>query len=52
MRIEYRYQYRSSDQPYPRGVPAGEVDPGWHVHEGLRGTDNQAILSVGPDAEG
>ncbi|MEV4800467.1 hypothetical protein AB0K18_10670 [Nonomuraea sp. NPDC049421] len=52
MRIEYRYRYRGSDQPYPHGVPAGDVDPGWHVHEGLRGTDDQAILFVGPEAEG
>ncbi|MFF0771031.1 hypothetical protein ACFYUK_19250 [Nonomuraea wenchangensis] len=50
--IEYRYQYRGSDRPYPNGIPADKVDPDWYIHEGLRGTENQAILFVGPEPEG
>ncbi|WP_049556245.1 hypothetical protein [Nonomuraea sp. SBT364] len=47
--VEYRYQYRGSDQPYPHGIPADKVDPDWYVHEGLVGSENQAILFVGPE---
>lgn len=50
--IEYRYQYRGSDQPYPQGIPADKVDPNWYIHDGLRGSENQAILFVGPVPEG
>ncbi|MFD8557942.1 hypothetical protein ACFV1N_11720 [Streptosporangium canum] len=50
--IEYRYRYRGSDRPYPNGVPADKVDPNWYIHDGLRGSEDQAILFVGPEPEG
>ncbi|MGW3365369.1 hypothetical protein ACWDOR_20780 [Streptosporangium canum] len=50
--IEYRYRYRGSDRPYPHGVPADKVDPNWYIHDGLRGSEDQAILFVGPEPEG
>ncbi|GGO62662.1 hypothetical protein [Nonomuraea cavernae] len=49
--IEYRYSFLGSDRPYPNGVPADKVDPGWYVHDGLVGSENQAILFVGPEPE-
>jgi hypothetical protein len=50
--VEYRYQHRGSDRPYPNGIPADKVDPDWYVHDGLLGSENQAILFVGPVPEG
>ncbi|NJP96048.1 hypothetical protein HCN51_42570 [Nonomuraea sp. FMUSA5-5] len=52
LEIEYRYSYRGSDQPYPKGVPASQVRPDWYVHDGLHGDAGQVILFVGPEAAG
>jgi hypothetical protein len=47
--LSYRYEYRGSDQPYPDGVPADKVQPGWYVHDyALSDTPGQLILFVSP----
>jgi hypothetical protein len=51
--LSYRYEYRGSDQPYPDGVPADKVRPGWYVHDyALSGTPGQLIIFVGPGRTG
>jgi hypothetical protein len=48
-RLSYRYEYHDSDEPYPEGVPAAKVQPGWYVHSYALGEPAELILFVGPD---
>ncbi|WP_433368653.1 hypothetical protein [Streptosporangium sp. CA-115845] len=52
VKIEYRYEYRGTDKPYPNGIPADRVQPNWYVHNGVPGTEGQIILFVGPEPRG
>ncbi|WUI01030.1 hypothetical protein OHR68_04195 [Spirillospora sp. NBC_00431] len=52
LKVEYRYEYRASDLPYPGGVPADKVRPAWYVHDGSPGGPGTVILFVGPERLG
>jgi hypothetical protein len=46
---EYRYEGADGDnRPYPNGIPAAEVQPGWFVHGADPWARNQVLLFVGP----
>ncbi|WP_433224163.1 hypothetical protein [Microtetraspora malaysiensis] len=49
--VEYRYEFRGSDRPYPNGLSRDQVKPEWYVHDAVAGSEGQVILFVGPEKE-
>ncbi|WP_433354182.1 hypothetical protein ACQP25_11675 [Microtetraspora malaysiensis] len=49
--VEYRYEYRGSDRPYPNGLSRDQVKPEWYVHDAVVGSEGQVILFVGPEKD-
>ncbi|WP_066943260.1 hypothetical protein [Microtetraspora fusca] len=49
--VEYRYEFRGSDRPYPNGLTRDQVKPEWYVRDALAGSEGQVILFVSPEKE-
>jgi hypothetical protein len=46
-----QYRYEGPDGasgPYQHGVPPGQVQPGWYVHNAVPWAKDQVLLFVGP----